>query len=68
VEPKRQGYKLNEYGQEAYESFLSTDYGGCNCHSHPPCASCTDPGNPINVLETDEFWDPVEVDPNMFYF
>jgi len=68
VQPRKPGYRLTEEGQEAYESFETSEYGGCNCHNHPPCASCTDPGNPNNIQETDEFWEKVPIDPNIFDF
>lgn len=58
MHPKRFGYRLNEKGQEVYDEFLSQDYTGCTCHlGNPPCSYCTDPGNPIAVEETDEYWE-----------
>lgn len=33
----------------------------CACHVNPPCAHCTDPGNPANQ-EGDEFW--MDFDPD----
>lgn len=40
--------------------------GGCSCHLHPPCSSCTDPGNPANQVEDDECWttDPTRAGPS----
>lgn len=69
--PKSPGYILNEAGQEALEEFISHDYAGCTCHTgHPPCSYCTDPNNPIAIVETDEYWDkdPALEDPNLLYF
>ena len=29
----------------------------CSCHIHPPCSWCTDPGNPLNLIEDDDAWE-----------
>lgn len=61
MHPIRRDYKLNAEGQEVYEEFLSKDYTGCTCHTgHPPCSYCTDPGNPIAIEETDDYWEEDE--------
>jgi hypothetical protein len=36
-------------------------YNNCSCHIHPPCISCTHPGNPLNH-EDDQFWEDVFVE------
>ena len=38
--------------------------GGCTCFKgHPPCSSCTHPGNPRNQEEDETAWQPVAYDP-----
>jgi hypothetical protein len=32
--------------------------GNCSCFNHPPCPSCTHPGNPMNQDEDEECWVP----------
>lgn len=57
-------WELTEEG-EALEYKFQREYGSegnCSCHLSAPCSSCTHPGNPIAIEETDEYWQPVKVD------
>lgn len=51
---------LSPLGRELADKF--TDYcehrSGCECHISPPCGCCTHPGNPLNLEETDDAWEP----------
>lgn len=39
-------------------------FGGCSCHSMPPCGFCTHPGNPTNQEEDESCWreEPLQAD------
>lgn len=44
---EQRGFYFENYGS----------YGNCSCHlGHPPCGSCTHPGNPLNQQEDDSCW------------
>ncbi len=50
--------QLTEEAQELRDEFeVLYGTGNCSCHLHPPCSSCTHPGNPINQEEDDESWE-----------
>ena len=55
---KRPIKELKDEYVEMYFEFLdyAGEYGGCNCHSNPPCVYCTHDGNPLNLNETDDAW------------
>lgn len=50
--------KLTPAAQEERDTFELKADGGwcCSCHINPPCAYCTDPGNPDNQEEDPECW------------
>jgi len=56
--------KLNELGQKLHDEFEIDRqmFGGCSCHISPPCGFCLHPGNPSNLEETPEAWEPEEIE------
>ena len=50
--------ELKPWAQDDRDQFVSIfGYGGnCSCHLHPPCGSCTHPGNPYNQDENEDAW------------
>lgn len=57
---KGHNLRLTIEAEESYAEFMSS-YGraGCDCHISPPCLHCTHPGNPENLAEDDDAWEPV---------
>ena len=53
--------KLTEEGEELKCRFnYDYDDGNCSCHlGGAPCSSCTHPGNPHNLDNDDEMWEPL---------
>ena len=53
------GRRLTAEG-EALLAWFERDMAdrGCTCFISPPCGFCTHEGNPINLEETDDVWEP----------
>ena len=57
--------ELTEAAQDDRDAFVA-HYGlngNCSCHNHPPCSSCTHPGNPRNQEEDLDCWVTKPFDP-----
>lgn len=53
--------RLTAEAEERIHAFERRSWNvGCACHLSPPCAHCTDPDNPANVMEEDDAWEPDE--------
>lgn len=52
--------QLTQEAQDRISNFERSECGqrGCSCFISPPCGHCTDPDNPINVMEEDGAWEP----------
>lgn len=51
--PERKGFRLKPEYEDLYASFD----GDCSCHISPPCGSCLDPGNPLQLENNDDAWE-----------
>lgn len=51
-----------EYEALASQFALHYENGGCTCFIRPPCSYCTHEGNPRNLQENDDAWEPVEME------
>jgi hypothetical protein len=61
----RVGVALTKEARDDWEAFDDVD-GGCSCHIAPPCSFCTDPGNPNNLVEDEESWEPTLIESEDF--
>ena len=54
---------LKHKWQELSDDFY-TNYNdrGCSCFINAPCSWCTHPGNPHNLENTDDAWEPDAVE------
>lgn len=59
--------RLTEQAQadrNSFERYYGSE-GNCSCFSHPPCGSCTHPGNPSNQYD-DSCWEEEKEEPEMY--
>lgn len=55
----REGFKLTAEAEAEYMEFIGTlSNAGCRCYISPPCNHCLHPGNPDNLAESDDAWEP----------
>lgn len=56
---RMEGKQLTERGRILLWQFQLAvgKKGKCSCHLYSPCSSCTHPGNPMNLVECEEYWE-----------